>query len=42
MYDTNVIGLNICSREAIKIMKEMNIKGHIININRLVLNQTIL
>ncbi|KAF0733299.1 farnesol dehydrogenase-like isoform X3 [Aphis craccivora] len=35
MFDTNVIGANICSREAIKIMEEIQIKeGHIININR--------
>lgn len=35
MFDTNVIALNICSREAMKIMKEMEIEeGHIININR--------
>jgi len=35
MFDTNVIGYNICSREAIKIMNEIKIKeGHIININR--------
>ncbi|KAF0772247.1 farnesol dehydrogenase-like [Aphis craccivora] len=35
MFDTNVMGLNICSREAIKFMEEMKIKeGHIININR--------
>ncbi|XP_025194727.1 farnesol dehydrogenase-like, partial [Melanaphis sacchari] len=34
MFDTNVIGTNICSREAIKIMEEIQIKeGHIININ---------
>ncbi|XP_060868890.1 farnesol dehydrogenase-like [Metopolophium dirhodum] len=34
MFDTNVMGLNICSREAIKIMEETQIKaGHIININ---------
>ncbi|XP_060841752.1 farnesol dehydrogenase-like [Rhopalosiphum padi] len=34
MFDTNVIGLNICSREAVKLMKEMEIKeGHIINVN---------
>ncbi|XP_025197264.1 farnesol dehydrogenase-like [Melanaphis sacchari] len=37
MFDTNVIGLNICSREAIKIMEEIEIKeGHIININSIV------
>lgn len=34
MFDTNVIGLSICSREVIKIMEEIKIKeGHIININ---------
>ncbi|XP_026809481.1 farnesol dehydrogenase-like [Rhopalosiphum maidis] len=34
MFDTNVIGASICSREAIKIMEEIQIKeGHIININ---------
>ncbi|CAH1708924.1 unnamed protein product [Aphis gossypii] len=34
MFETNVIGANICSREAIKIMEEIQIKeGHIININ---------
>ncbi|CAI6370851.1 unnamed protein product [Macrosiphum euphorbiae] len=34
MFDTNVMSLNICSREAIKIMEEIQIKeGHIININ---------
>ncbi|XP_060842512.1 farnesol dehydrogenase-like [Rhopalosiphum padi] len=34
MYDINIIGANICSREAIKIMEEIQIKeGHIININ---------
>ncbi|KAL4121351.1 hypothetical protein QTP88_013880 [Uroleucon formosanum] len=34
MFDTNVIGYAICSREAIQIMEEMKIKaGHIININ---------
>jgi len=35
MFDTNVMGLNICTREAVKIMEETKIKaGHIININR--------
>ncbi|XP_060868227.1 farnesol dehydrogenase-like [Metopolophium dirhodum] len=34
MFDTNVIGYTICSREAIQIMEEIKIKeGHIININ---------
>ncbi|XP_026809482.1 farnesol dehydrogenase-like [Rhopalosiphum maidis] len=37
MFDTNVIGLSICSREVIKIMEEFKIKeGHIININSIV------
>lgn len=31
--DTNVLGLAIASREAIKIMQENNIDGHIVNIN---------
>lgn len=35
MFDTNVIAINICSREALKIMEETKIKdGHIINMNR--------
>jgi len=35
MFDTNVIGLNICTREAVRIMEELKINaGHIININR--------
>ncbi|CAI6347523.1 unnamed protein product [Macrosiphum euphorbiae] len=37
MFDTNVIGLNICTREAVKIMEELKInEGHIININSVV------
>lgn len=40
MYETNVIGSNICSREAVKLMKELSLeKGHIININRSVILQ---
>jgi len=34
MFDTNVIGLNICSREAVKVMQELKTEGHIINVNR--------
>ncbi|CAI6351865.1 unnamed protein product [Macrosiphum euphorbiae] len=34
MFDTNVLSLHICCREAIKIMKENEIKeGHILNVN---------
>ncbi|XP_050424292.1 farnesol dehydrogenase-like [Adelges cooleyi] len=34
MFDTNLIGLNICSREAVKLMQHFEIeRGHIININ---------
>lgn len=34
MFNTNVLALNICSREAIKIMQETNVsEGHIINVN---------
>ncbi|KAL5243139.1 hypothetical protein ACI65C_010549 [Semiaphis heraclei] len=37
MFETNVLGLNICTRESIKIMEESKIKeGHIININSVV------
>ncbi|XP_022175344.1 farnesol dehydrogenase-like [Myzus persicae] len=37
MFDTNVIGLSVCTREAIKIMEELKInEGHIININSVV------
>ncbi|KAJ8926283.1 hypothetical protein NQ314_021360 [Rhamnusium bicolor] len=33
VLDTNVLGLAIASREAVKIMQENNIHGHIVNIN---------
>ncbi|XP_025421980.1 dehydrogenase/reductase SDR family member 11-like [Sipha flava] len=33
MFDTNVLGPSICSREAVKIMQELKTIGHIININ---------
>lgn len=33
VLDLNVLGLSICTREAVKIMKAHNIKGHIIHIN---------
>lgn len=40
-FDVNVIGLYTCSREAIKIMKENTIAGHIVNINS-ILGHTVL
>ncbi|XP_033218291.1 farnesol dehydrogenase-like [Belonocnema kinseyi] len=33
ILDVNVIAAAICTREAVKIMKEKNVAGHIININ---------
>jgi len=34
MFDTNVVGLSLCSREALRCMKRHNINdGHIVNIN---------
>lgn len=33
MFEINVIGLLIATREAIKIMRENNIDGHIVNVN---------
>lgn len=33
ILDTNIVGLCICTREAVKSMKEREISGHIININ---------
>lgn len=37
ILDTNVMGLAICTQEALKLMKEAGVNdGHIIHINRLV------
>lgn len=33
MYDLNIIALSIATREALKVFKENNIQGHIINMN---------
>lgn len=33
IFNTNVLGLTIASREAVRAFKENNINGHIININ---------
>lgn len=33
IFDVNVMGLCICTREAIKVMKENGIDGHIVHIN---------
>lgn len=35
VMNTNVIAVALCTREAVKIMKAHNIKGHIINVNSL-------
>lgn len=34
MMEANIIGLCICTREAVKLMKQREVDGHIININR--------
>lgn len=36
VFDTNVKGLLLCSKEAVKSMRENVIAGHIVNINRYV------
>ena len=36
ILDLNVLGLSICTKEAIESMNERQVDGHIININRLV------
>ncbi|XP_064214547.1 farnesol dehydrogenase [Tribolium castaneum] len=35
-FDVNVIAMCICTREAVKVMREHNIAGHVINLNSLV------
>ena len=35
MMNVNVLGITLCTREALNLMKEMEVvNGHIININR--------
>lgn len=34
MLDANIIGLCICTRDAIKSMRLRGVDGHIVNINR--------
>lgn len=34
MMDANIIGLCICTRDAVKLMRQRGVDGHIININR--------
>ncbi|KAJ8926338.1 hypothetical protein NQ314_021306, partial [Rhamnusium bicolor] len=41
-YDLNVIGLSIATREALRIMRQNNIDGHIININSVVGHKVVL
>lgn len=33
IFDTNILGLCICTREAVRMMKAKNVDGHIVNIN---------
>lgn len=41
IFDVNVLGLCIATREAVKSMKENNIDGHIVHINSVVGHQVI-
>jgi len=41
VLDLNVLGLSICTKEAIESMNEKQVDGHIININRSVTLQYI-
>lgn len=34
VFDVNVKGLCLCANEAVKLMTESSIGGHIVNINR--------
>lgn len=34
VLEAEIVGLCICTREAVKLMKARDCKGHIININR--------
>lgn len=34
MVEANIIGLCICTRDAVKLMKDRGFDGHIVNINR--------
>lgn len=34
VLESEIVGLCICTREAVKLMKARDCKGHIININR--------
>ena len=40
ILDLNVLGLGICTKEAIESMNEKQVDGHIININRSVTLQS--
>jgi len=37
MFDVNVIGMSICTREAVKLMKDAGVDdGHVVNLNSIV------
>jgi short-subunit dehydrogenase len=40
ILDLNVLGLSICTKEAIESMNEKHVDGHIINLNRSVTLQS--
>jgi NADP-dependent 3-hydroxy acid dehydrogenase YdfG len=40
IFDLNVLGLSICTKEAIESMNEKQVDGHIIHINRSVTLQS--
>lgn len=41
VFDVNVLGLCICTREALKSMKDAEIEGHIVHLNSVVGHQVV-